>query len=118
MRKYNSGNFISKEYLDSLKPAYKKGGWPVPKWIVFCEKMIDAGWKVSLYRAKTTVSKYIYIHKEKNVLKIRFSNHRANVFKELNGDCDFYVGIGNNGVITTEQLIDLLNKKYDKKPCK
>jgi hypothetical protein len=51
-------------------------------------------------------------------LKIRFSNHKANYSQEQNNDSDYYVGVGNNGVITTEQLIDKIQKEYERRPIK
>ena len=58
-----------------------------------------------MYRSQSTVSKYIYISKNGVEYKIRFSNHKASPDRELSNDCDFYVGIGNRGIIRTEQLI-------------
>ncbi len=107
---------VTSQYLDYLIKCYAKKGWnPPPKWIQFCQSMLTKGWKISLYRAKTTVSKYLYVRKDTynrtKIFKIRFSNHKANWRKENDRDCDFYVGMGNKGVITTEYLIDLLNKE-------
>lgn len=99
---------IRQEYLDLLKPSYLNKGYSIPKWIQFCETMLSHGWSVSLHRAKTTVSKYVYIRKGKKNLKIRFSNHRANRYKEQIDDCDYYVGVGNFGVITTEKVIEYI----------
>ena len=105
---------LTKEYLESLKPAYKRNDWPVPKWIMFCEQMIDLGFIVHLYRSKTTVSKYIYLKEKgkKEKIKIRFSNHKANYHQEVEKeDCDYYVGIGHKGVVRTEELIEILKRR-------
>jgi hypothetical protein len=102
---------ITKKYLDYLVECYAKKGWNVPpKWIKFCYVMLENNWIISLYRAQTTRSKYIYIKKNKRNYKIRFSDHKANFHQETKNDCDYYVGVGNYGVITTEQLIEQLNK--------
>jgi len=97
---------LSLEYLKSLEPRYTKQGYSVPKWIIFCKELIKNGWEVSLYRSKSTVSKYVFIKKDDKKYKVRFSNHKANRQKEDTGDCNFYVGVGNKGVITTEQLLE------------
>ncbi len=102
---------LSTEYLDSLKPSYTSQDYPIPKWIIFSQTLIKDGWVVRLYRAKTTFSKYLFISRDKKMLKIRFSNHKANKLKELANDCDFYVGVGNKGVITTEELLRTLLAK-------
>lgn len=99
------------EYLVGLKPSYIKKGYPVPKWIQFSQILIGNGWTVELYRSKTTLSKYLYISCGGMEYKIRFSNHKANKAKEEMMDCDFYVGVGNQGVITTEELIEIILKK-------
>jgi len=100
---------ITQEKLDSYKPRYLKGGYPVPKWIVFCEGALKLGFKVSLHRAHTTFSKYIFITgRDGATKKVRFSNHKAAYYKEVAGDCDYYVGVGHQGIITTEQLLDIL----------
>ena len=101
---------ITKQYLNNFIPTYHKKGYPTPKWIQFCIAMIDLGWSVKLYRAKTTYSKYVYIIKRNKSLKIRFSNHRASFNKEMSSDSDYYVGVGNNGIITTEELIEIIKK--------
>ncbi len=102
---------LTLEYLENLKPSYTKQNYLVPKWIQFSEELIKNEWIVKLHRAKTTVSKYLYIFKNNLEYKIRFSNHKANKEKEFSNDCDFYVGIGNRGVITTEQLLEIIKKK-------
>jgi hypothetical protein len=93
------------EYLVGLEPSYIKQGYPVPKWIQFSKTLLNDGWTIRLHRAKTTFSKYLYINKGELSLKIRFSNHKANRGAEDRNDSDYYVGVGNKGVITTEQLI-------------
>jgi hypothetical protein len=101
---------LTQEYLEDLKPYYERSGYSIPKWIIFSEKMLELGFKVDLHKAKTTVSKYIYITRGLKKYKIRFSNHKANRNAELSDDCDFYVGIGNRGTITTEYLIEHIKK--------
>lgn len=102
---------LTVEYLVSLKPGYLTNGWPIPKWIQFAQILLGNGWSVDLYRSKTTLSKYLFISHGGKEYKIRFSNHKANKDNEDNMDCDFYVGVGNNGVITTEELIQIILKK-------
>jgi hypothetical protein len=110
----NSARKVSLRYLNMIEKSYPARGFPIPKWIIFCKTMIDRGWNVRLYRAKTTVSKYVFVHKDNLMYKIRFSNHRANRNMEFNDDCDYYVGVGNRYTLTTEELISLLIEK-DKK---
>jgi hypothetical protein len=102
---------LSQKYLDSIKPNYLIKGYPVPKWIQFSEAMLDMGFSVDMQESKSTVSKYLYLKKGDKKFKIRFSNHKPNYNKELGGDCNYYVGVGHTGMITTEQLIDIINKK-------
>jgi hypothetical protein len=102
---------ITVDYLATVKPRYLNAGYNIPKWIIFSEVMLVNGYKVYLWESKSTVSKYVFITKENNTLKIRFSNHKPNKLRELNNDCDIYVGVGHLGVCTTEQVIEfILNK--------
>lgn len=102
---------VDENFLVPIKQRYNQGNWPMAKWIIFCETMIEDGWTVKLYDSKSTVSKYLYISKRDLKFKIRFSNHKPNYQKETQEDCDFYVGVGHLGVMTTEELIQLLKGK-------
>lgn len=79
--------------------------YPTPKYLLFMLEMSKCGFEVSLHKSKSTVSKYIYLRKGDKQYKVRFSNHRSNFRHELEADCDFYVGVGNMGVKTTETVI-------------
>jgi len=96
---------LTLKYLEILKPVYIEKNYPVPKWIFFSQALIEAGWRVELIRSKSTFSKYIYIHKGDKNFKIRFSNHKPNKGQQETNDCDFYVGISNGQVITTEMVL-------------
>lgn len=99
-------------YLDELKPKYTAKGYPIPKWIIFCETMLHHGWGVFLYRAQTSVSKYVYIKYAGLEYKIRFSDHKPAREREEIQDCDYFVGIGNKQSLTTQQLLrELLDEE-------
>lgn len=112
MNRHISGSLISNRYLERKKAKLAEGGWPVSKWITFCEKMIAAGFSVFVYEAKSTRSKYIYVVQEKRSFKLRFSNHRPRSDSELIGDCDFYVGVSNSRVTTTDDAIVAVNTYF------
>jgi hypothetical protein len=98
---------ITREKILDMLPRYHNAGYSTPKWLQFCSAMLEYGFTVHYYDAKTTVSKYVYVINEKNgeQVKVRFSNHKPNWRQEENNDSDFYVGISNKGVITTEKVI-------------
>lgn len=98
--------YLDQVSLNRMKPRYEKSGYSIPKWIQFCEAAISMGFRVGVYAAVTTVSKYIYLSRGGITKKVRFSNHRASYAMEDAGDCDYYIGRGNFGVITTEQLLE------------
>lgn len=108
---YPKRALLDNDYLNRLKPSYLDKGFPIPKWIMFSQILIAHGWTVELIRSKTTFSKYLHVSIGEMAYKIRFSNHKANKAAENKMDCDFYVGVGNNGVITTEELIQIMLKK-------
>lgn len=83
--------------------------YPTPKYLIFAKTMYHNGWKVKIYVANK-VSKYIFIIKGDEIFKIRFSNHKPLYGREMENDCDYYVGISNRQVSTTEEIIKKLIK--------
>lgn len=106
---------LDKAYLSARAGAAIAGGFSKPKWIEFCEAMIDAGFSVSLYEARSTFSKYLTVRWVKgSPYKVRFSNHKPNRGRELEGDCDFFVGVTHTGVRTTEMAIQAVLEHFGK----
>lgn len=96
-------NFLFQRVSDAKAKGYEKA-----KWIEFCEKMLAEGYHVKLYEARKTVSKYVTVifpHDPSQKFKVRFSNHRPIKHREVSGDCDFFVGVTNLGVTTTDQAV-------------
>ena len=95
---------ISKKFLDYKSP--KKEGFVKPKWIQFCESLIETeGLVMRLYEARHTNSKYITLTLNNSSFKVRFSDHKPIKYREEAGDCDFFVGVTNLGVSTTDQAL-------------
>lgn len=93
-------------------------GYPIPKWVDFCAQMVDLGFHVTFIDAKSTVSKYVYVSKGVKVFKVRFSNHKPNPRDERKKTSDFYVGVSNFGVTTTEDAIKAIKKYFNTKENK
>lgn len=55
-----------------------KAGFTKQKWVMFCEQLLLLGYNLTLYEAKKSVSKYIYVKKNGKEFKVRFSNHLPN----------------------------------------
>ena len=104
---------VTDKLIDNFKKRYKNSRYSLPKWISFCETMLELGYEVSVYMSKTTFSKYVYVSNGKKTVKIRFSNHKPNYTKEIEKDSDFYVGVNNKVVTTTEQVIPQVIKALD-----
>lgn len=96
---------VTQEFLDSRKSKF----YPVQKWIEFCETLIREGYKLKLYEAKTTRSKYILVN---GCFKVRFSNHRPSYLKQKDQDSDFYVGVSNFGTTTTQDALQAVRRKF------
>lgn len=88
--------YITEDFLKSRENVDK----PIQKWILFCQYFMGKGYKIRLYEARKTVSKYITLIKDGKSCKVRFSNHRPIREREKNKDCDFFVGVTNFQVIT------------------
>lgn len=96
---------VTRSFLSERAGKAIAQGYPKQKWVTFCEAMLDAGYTLHLYEARRTFSKYITISRGKARFKVRFSNHRPIVAREANKDCDFFVGVTNFGITTTDQAI-------------
>jgi len=100
---------------ERFERAYANGYDAKAKWIEFCEQLLAKGYTLELYEAQETRSKYIYIthpaHPSTRAYKVRFSNHPPNLWKQLHGDCDFFVGVS-HGLITNTAMAMVAVKKY------
>jgi hypothetical protein len=98
---------VTREFLTKRADRQTNAGYTPAKWIGFCQTLLDLGLEVGLYEAQTTVSKYIYVSRpgRSRVLKIRFSDHRPNYQKEVNNNCDFFVGVSHQRVTTTNDAL-------------
>lgn len=99
--------------------------YPTPKYLIFIRWMLRHGFKVKVYVAK--VSKYIFVYRRGAIYKIRFSNHKPLLHRELEHDCDFYVGVSNSTTLKTEEIIEAIKaielkrlaqaeKKFERNP--
>ena len=70
-----------------------------PKWIQFCDLLLEKGYNPKVYCSSISVSKYIYFDSNTGPFKIRFSQHAPKVR-------DYDVNVGPNGV-SYNQLIRL-----------
>lgn len=108
---------VTDKVLNSRKAWLAKIGYPVSRWISFCEVMLGHGLTVTLYEAKQTRSKYITVAREgQKPYKVRFSDHAPIAQRETRGDCDFFVGRTNFTVTTTEQAILATLKNFNITP--
>ena len=103
-----SNRAVNLDFLRHRAEYSAKLGFGKQKWVLFCEKMIEAGLTCSLYEARQTVSKYITVRHPDNFsrsFKVRFSNHKPIKHRETAGDCDFFVGYTHLGIQTTDQAV-------------
>lgn len=111
MKKYNvtnkatkDGRMVTERMLTERYFAAKRLGYSKQKWIEFCEYMMRQGYQMRIKETQGTTSKYITVFKDggTRAFKVRFSNHKPNKRRELNGDCDFFVGMTHTGTRTTD----------------
>lgn len=98
--------------LERRKRKLENGGYPISKWILFCEEMHLRGLETWVSEAVTTRSKYVHVMKDDKMFKVRFSNHAPNRVVESKKDSDFYVGIANFGTTTTHDAIQAVEKFF------
>lgn len=104
---------LSSHYLSERIKLLNAKGYGKTKWIEFAEEMNKLGLKCYLYEARQTFSKYITVRNQSKEVLIRFSNHRPNRHREIQGDCDFFVGVTNLGVKTTQDAINFVKNVFD-----
>lgn len=83
------------------------------KWIIFAEELLNSGFEVQLYEARKTFSKYLTVKRGDRQYKVRFSNHKPIFRRELNKDCDFFVGVTNFEVTTTKQALQAVYEYFN-----
>jgi len=88
-------------------------GWGKSKWIEFSETLLNAGFRIELYEAKKTVSKYLTVIRGQKRFKVRFSNHKPNKGKEIFKDCDFFVGVNNLTTTNTNDALWAVKEHFD-----
>lgn len=113
--KPNKPQLITVEFLTLRAEHCMKAGFPKQKWVEFCECMLIKGYQLEIYEAIRTVSKYITVKKGKLKFKVRFSNHKPIQYRELKGDCDFFVGVTNLKTTTTRMAIAAVDEFFSKK---
>lgn len=114
MKKKATHLTITADFLSKRAEMCKRAGYPKQKWIEFCENLISQGYTLSLYEARMTVSKYVTVRKtdSEKTFKVRFSNHRPNSLKEIEKDCDFFVGVTHTGVRNTTMALAAVKKHF------
>ena len=100
---------INENYLNSR--ISKKFG--KQKWILFCEELLAQGFKIEMYEAIKTVSKYITVSKGAKKFLVRFSNHSPKHNLEIKGTCDFFVGVCNLKTTTTKDALKAVYKFFE-----
>lgn len=102
-----TGEFITHEDIRRRKARSMGMGYPVPaQWVLFCEEMLKIGYAVSVKETLNTYSKYITVHGAGDTnFKVRFSDHKPNRRREINGDCDYFVGRTHTGARTTAMAV-------------
>lgn len=99
-------------YLEVRAAKMVAAGYSIPKWIIFCDRLLRKDLNVELYEAKSTVSKYIHISNKSKKYKVRISNHKPSYTKEMDNDCDYFVGVTYTGVRTTNDAYNAVLEHF------
>lgn len=105
-------DFLQDRYERACRAGYEEKA----KWILFCEQLLEEEYTLYLYEAQQTYSKYITVYRDDSMktFKVRFSNHKPLLWRELSKDCDFFVGVTNRTVTTTEQALEAVRRHFGK----
>lgn len=104
---------VNRDLLNHRVTYAKSLGYTKQKWVEFCEVMLDHELILTLYEARETVSKYVTVYSADKKFRVRFSNHKPIKGRELNGDCDFFVGHTHTGIRTTTHAIHAALKFFN-----
>ncbi len=112
-KKFNKQFVTFREIKQRMARAIGMGYEP-QKWLLFCEEMLKIGYKVSVYEVQNTYSKYVRVYGPGDTsYQVRFSNHKPSYRRELNGDCDFFVGVTHTGVRTTTMAVNAVKECFN-----
>jgi hypothetical protein len=100
--------WINKEYLQNFYTDVK------PRWVKFCEKLLDENYIVFIYIYETTGTVYITVVKNNKMIKIRYSDHLPMLNRWLSGDVDYFVGPKFKGMLTDKEMLNILKIKFRK----
>lgn len=103
--KFN-GEAVTLRDIRKRAAHFEAMSYPLARWMLFCETMLNIGYKVSVKETPHTHSKYVKVHGPGDTdYLVRFSDHKPSRRRELNEDCDFFVGVTHTGTRTTAQAI-------------
>lgn len=101
-----TNKILTLDYLKGRTVGLVAAGYSKSKWIYFCEEMMRLGFKVELYEARQTKSKYCTVIRDNRRFKVRFSDHKPIHHREMAGDCDFFVGHTHTGIRNTHDAVN------------
>jgi hypothetical protein len=107
-----SNKKLDLKWLEKRASRAIQQGFSKQKWIEFSEKFCKEGYELTLYEARKTKSKYITLRRYGKEFKVRFSDHMPSKVRELNGDCDFFVGRTHTGIRSTQDAIKATRKFF------
>lgn len=103
---------VTREFLRERLCRAVAQGYGKAKWISFCQALMRRGLTIHLYEARKTCSKYLTVSQGDESFKVRFSNHAPILAKELEGDCDFFVGVTNLRTTTALNALSATLKHF------
>jgi hypothetical protein len=100
-------------FVEGIEKYYETTDWALPKYIQFIRRALEMHYKVWLYDYPKSPSKYVTVrHGKKLKFLVRFSNHKPIEYLEQKGTCDFFVGVTNQGVTTTEMAWTAMMERF------
>lgn len=95
--------WLTKDYLKRCSYKLKSS------WVKFCQELLDKDFEVFLYLPEKFTSMYITVVKNRKMKTIRFSDHLTKEEYWLRSDIDYYVGPQELGMLSEQEVWDVLN---------
>lgn len=109
--KKNGGRFALED-IKKREDSLARAGFAPSKYLGFCRTLLSEGYQLHLYEARETYSKYITVSLGRKRFKVRFSNHKPIRVREMNGDCDFFVGVNHTSTTTTADALRAVREYF------
>lgn len=83
---------VDREFLKGRARHMIQFGYPIPKWMEFCQEMLAQGFHIVLTEHKKSSAKYLIVSFEGQAVQVRFASEIDHTHQQWDAECQFLVG--------------------------